>query len=158
MNGSMKKILEDKWKWKHSGSKSLGSSKSSKMRIYSDTSLHQKTRKILKTKQNKTNSNLTSKGTRKRKQNNNNNKTQENVMYHSCHYCLKKKLTVSHFSRWYKSLLKIYFNSTHPIFSLSRGVAEETHFPLLPIYKYDLGGGEKGKNYHSILFFLSKCS
>ena len=50
------------------------------MRIYSDTSLHQKTRKILKTKQNKTNSNLTSKGTRKRKQNNNNNKTQHKLV------------------------------------------------------------------------------
>ena len=96
--------------------------------------------------------------TKQKKRNNNNNKTQKNVMYHSCHHCLKKKAYKSHFSRWYKSLLKTYFNSTYAIFSLSREVAEETHFPFLRIYKYDLGGGEKGKNYPSILFFLSKCS
>ena len=70
----------------------------------------------------------------------------------------EKKAYKSHFSRWYKSLLETYFNSTYPVFSLSREVAEETHFPFLPIYKYVLGGGEKGKNYPSILFFLSKCS
>ena len=55
------KIPWDKWKWKHNIPKSMGFRKSSsKIKVYSDTSLPQETRKI----SNKW-SNFTPKGTKK---------------------------------------------------------------------------------------------
>ena len=57
------KIPGDKWKWKHSDSKSMWCSKSrSKREVYSDTNLPQETRKI--------SNSLTPKGTRKKKEQN----------------------------------------------------------------------------------------
>ena len=42
-----KKIPGDKWKWKHNDSKPMGRSKSScKGEVYSNTTLHQETRKV----------------------------------------------------------------------------------------------------------------
>ena len=60
-----KKITGDIWKWKHNIPKSMGCNKSSSNReVHSDTSLPQETKQI-SSKQ----SNLTPKGTRKRRTN-----------------------------------------------------------------------------------------
>ena len=61
----VKKILRDKWKWKHNDPKTLERSKSSSKReVYSYTSLPKETRKFSSTQ-----SNLTPKGTRERRTN-----------------------------------------------------------------------------------------
>ena len=68
IKGKILKIPWDKWKWKHNNPKSMGFGKSSsKIKVYSDTSLPQETRKI----SNKW-SNFTHKGTKKE----DNNKSQ----------------------------------------------------------------------------------
>ena len=60
-----KKKLRDKWQWKHDDPNPMGGSKSSSKReVYSNTILHQETRKI----SNKL-SNLTPKETRERRTN-----------------------------------------------------------------------------------------
>ena len=58
----IKRIPRDKWKWKHNNPKPMGCGKSSsKMEVYSDTSLLQETRKISNKQLN-----LTPKATRER--------------------------------------------------------------------------------------------